>query len=503
MSATTSMATHTTAPDSVPPLPANGPSGVGAKGLVPPPPDADFGARLTPTKQAAATPPAKRGSDLALLRQVSTKPTMSVSPFVGSWSKITGLNLARTIVLSPLGVVRLSASVLIVLACTFWCWLVLLGRQPEDQLGTVRRRLAVPVVQVGARLLLLTLGFWWIPVKGERDLGARVLVANHSTLVDVLVLLWQVGPSFLSKQSVLDAPLFGTICKALQVVGVDRVSNEDKGRSKALMTRLIQDRSGPPLLIFPEGTTTRCDTMIRFKPGAFALGAPVQPILLHWRYGLFDPANTALTPPLPWLLQMLTQVYQTVSLELLPAVHPDETEVGNPLMFAANVRAKMLAVLERRAPYPMYDCEQGVDDFLVWKRFVERKVPDPRAALHSLSLQGLRAAVSLATPAPRQAVSLAMLLACANRYMKLLRASGAAPARLASLDVLARWALGAHQTAGPSPAERAFESAFAHAMAFPTTADDSSIDLRAFAMGACVRRAGGQTGGAADARAQA
>ena len=82
------------------------------------------------------------------------------------------------------------------------------------------------------RLFLLVLGFYWIPVRGKRDRKARVLISNHTTLVDVVVLLYMTTPAFLSKSTVLQVPLIGTICRAMQVVGVDRLNPNDKTNRK-------------------------------------------------------------------------------------------------------------------------------------------------------------------------------------------------------------------------------------------------------------------------------
>jgi len=288
-------------------------------------------------------------------------------------------------------------------------------------------------------------------------------------------LLWLAGPSFLSKRSVLDAPLFGTICRALQVVGVDRVSKDDKGQSKIEMMKLIQDPKNPPILIFPEGTTTRSDTLMKFKPGAFIFQIPVQPILLayHWHY--FDPSNTATTPPLLWLFQLLTQLYINVSVEFLPISEPGDLESTNALVFASTVHDKMFSSMKHRSRKPVYSCDQTVDDFLVWKQFNLAKVRDPKPALLTLSLAQLRSTISLATPASRQTVSLTMVQACAKRYLVML---GQNENPLISLDKLASWIV----PATPLGKEMIFTSAFSQAMVFPCV-DRDALDMRSFAAG--------------------
>merc|ERR1712176_894077 len=42
------------------------------------------------------------------------------------------------------------------------------------------------------------------------------------------------------------------------------------------------ERTFPPVLIFPEGTTTNGLSLLRFKSGGFLAGAPVQPVVLTY-----------------------------------------------------------------------------------------------------------------------------------------------------------------------------------------------------------------------------
>jgi len=437
---------------------------------------------------ASSTSFEHRGSDLHLLKGYALTPSPEVNPFIGTWTSLSGWRLAKVIALSPLGVLRVFLAVAIVALASAMCSLLLLVSGTEHGAKPPRwvTSAGLPVIRYGSRCVLFVFGVWWIPVRGKCDQGARVLVSNHTCFLDVLVLLWLCAPSFLSKQTVLTAPLLGSICRVLQVVGVDRTSKDDKGRSKAEMTRLIEDKVLPPVLVFPEGTTTRTDTLMRFKPGAFIFGVAVQPIVLHWHWTYFDIANTATTPPLLWLLQLATQVYVNVSVDLLSTVHPDEQEVSNALHYALSVRKVIFACMERGSARPVVDCEQSVDDFLMWQRFLRAKHPDPRAALRTLSIAQLRAVISLASPASRQAITLGVLLACGKRYLAALPDSRTP---LLSLQRLARLATGVE-------GEPVFCAAFAQACAFPC---DDWLDVRAFAMGLAVLSPLSQVWGAAPA----
>lgn len=96
----------------------------------------------------------------------------------------------------------------------------------------------------------------------------------------------------------------------LKVIGVDRSSPNAREKSKELMKNFVKNKNNPPLLIFPEGTTCRQDTMMSFKPGAFMFETSVQPVLLVWSnkgclpWTEFEPSNTLTTNSSLWLLRL-------------------------------------------------------------------------------------------------------------------------------------------------------------------------------------------------------
>ena len=89
--------------------------------------------------------------------------------------------------------------------------------------------------------------------KTEHD-GARVIVANHVSYLDIPVLA-SLGPTvFLAKKEVASWPLMGWLGRCLGMIYVDR-SNL---RSRAQAIRDIQKQigSGINVVVFPEGTTS-------------------------------------------------------------------------------------------------------------------------------------------------------------------------------------------------------------------------------------------------------
>lgn len=390
------------------------------------------------SSSVADTGSPSRPSKLVLLREKSFAPTVSVNPFVHSESNNTAYNKAKTVLLFPLAVIRILACLLLCLSAALWCRLLLVGFPPpapdcsDPEMSWLRRKAINVTVRAHCRVFLFVMGFYWIPITGSPDPTCKLMLANHTTMVDVVVLLYACAPSFLSKASVLQAPLIGSVCRAMQVLGVDRFNPKDKLKTKTKMANYLAHTSAhhPALLVFPEGTTSRYDTVMRFKPGAFDFGLPIQPVLLHWRFKHYDPSSTATTNAGAWLLSMMTQFVHHVEVEYLPVLVPQPEEQANALFFAHNAQKIVLRGLLRRADatpwkcidngfqHEVYSVSCNVDDFLVWKWFLRASIPDIKYTLLTYSLESIRDVMGLVTPLLAGKVDLTIILQVAERYSR-------------------------------------------------------------------------------------
>lgn len=137
-----------------------------------------------------------------------------------------------------------------------------------------------------ARTILFLSG---VPVRviGRERLATRrsaVVVANHESFADILVLLASLPMQvrFLAKRSVFRVPILGWSIRAAGFVPVDR---GDRARGAATfdaaLTRLADGRS---VVIFPEETRTRTGELLPFKKGAALLalrsGLPLLPVAI-------------------------------------------------------------------------------------------------------------------------------------------------------------------------------------------------------------------------------
>lgn len=131
---------------------------------------------------------------------------------------------------------------------------------------------------------------WRVRFRGRGRLpwrGAAVIVANHLSLVDILVLYGLYRPfKWVSKAEIFRVPAVGWNMVLNDYV---RLTRGDRESIRAMMEHCRRHLAqGSPLLIFPEGTRSRDGKLQAFKDGAFKLAreanVPVIPVALQGTY---------------------------------------------------------------------------------------------------------------------------------------------------------------------------------------------------------------------------
>jgi 1-acyl-sn-glycerol-3-phosphate acyltransferase len=129
---------------------------------------------------------------------------------------------------------------------------------------------------------------WRIAGRGKLPWhGAAILVANHLSLVDILVLYGLYRPfKWVSKAELFKVPVVGWNMRLNDYVPLTR---GDRDSIAAMMEHCRRHLArGSPVLIFPEGTRSRDGALQRFKDGAFRLAmeskVPIVPVALQGTY---------------------------------------------------------------------------------------------------------------------------------------------------------------------------------------------------------------------------
>jgi 1-acyl-sn-glycerol-3-phosphate acyltransferase len=171
-----------------------------------------------------------------------------------------------------------------------WAWAVYLAIVPLAWLlialvpcRALRRRIARSCARIALALTGLTPRVTGLQQLAGLD-GALIVVANHASFLDALVLTAVLPPRFayVAKQELLQKPLAAIPLRRLGSAFVERFDSargvED---TRALEERV---RAGEPLVFFPEGTFVAEPGLLPFRLGAFMLaaraGRPVLPVTL-------------------------------------------------------------------------------------------------------------------------------------------------------------------------------------------------------------------------------
>uniref|UniRef100_A0A669CTZ6 Lysophosphatidylcholine acyltransferase 4 n=1 Tax=Oreochromis niloticus TaxID=8128 RepID=A0A669CTZ6_ORENI len=216
-----------------------------------------------------------------------------------------------------------------------------------------RRWFYHPIIWLLSRAVFFSLGFYWVKVKGRRanlKEAPVLVVAPHSGFLDMLVLCPAQLATVVSRSENTSLPVIGALLEFNQSVLVSRKDPESRKKAVAqLNERLTSDGYWPQMLMFPEGTTTNGSALIKFKPGAFLAGVPVQPVLLHYPNKL---------DTVRWTYKGTACVYLFIVLQFLPVYNPSQEEKKDPNLYADNVQKLMARALG--VPATDYVMEGGV-----------------------------------------------------------------------------------------------------------------------------------------------
>ncbi len=134
-----------------------------------------------------------------------------------------------------------------------------------------------------SRQLLGILGIR-LEVVGQARPGAKLVVANHISWLDIVALNATVPSRFVSKAEVAHWPLVGRLVTAAGTLYLVRERRRDAMRVLGLMAKSL--REGHTVAVFPEGTTGSGHGVMHFHgnllQAAIDAGVPVQPVVLRY-----------------------------------------------------------------------------------------------------------------------------------------------------------------------------------------------------------------------------
>jgi 1-acyl-sn-glycerol-3-phosphate acyltransferase len=158
-----------------------------------------------------------------------------------------------------------------------WLYLILARAQPgADRAVRAWCRMALKACRVP------------ITVTGVEHLDgidAAILVANHASYVDSVVLMATIPTDFhfIAKRRLADYPLIGTVIRKTGHVTIEKATVAEQLSGADVLARQL--REGRQMLVFPEGTFFRRPELLPFRLGAFKAAVesrrPIVPIALR------------------------------------------------------------------------------------------------------------------------------------------------------------------------------------------------------------------------------
>lgn len=140
-------------------------------------------------------------------------------------------------------------------------------------------------VQAWSRRMLAAMGIAWASEGTPPTQGPLLVVANHISWLDILVMNAAAPAHFVSKADVKHWPVLGLLIAGAGTLFIERESRRDAMRVVHHMAEHLQ--AGDILAVFPEGTTSDGTALLPFHANLFqaaiAVQAPVLPVALMYR----------------------------------------------------------------------------------------------------------------------------------------------------------------------------------------------------------------------------
>ncbi|MFB9903976.1 lysophospholipid acyltransferase family protein [Allokutzneria oryzae] len=135
------------------------------------------------------------------------------------------------------------------------------------------------------RMLLRSLGIRLEVHADAAEADPALLVANHVSWLDPVVLMAAVPVRVVAKTGIGEIPVIGSIARGAGTIFIDRLRLSMLPSVVGQVTAAL--RAGTSVAVFPQGTTFCEPAKGRFRPAMFQAavdaGVPVRPVLLDYR----------------------------------------------------------------------------------------------------------------------------------------------------------------------------------------------------------------------------
>lgn len=200
-----------------------------------------------------------------------------------------------------------------VLNWNYWLGFVLVGIRLKEERANKKAHLEVYEKWLGPEF----------QVEFESDYS--LIISNHTGMFEIQYTMYKWAPGFIAKATLKSTPFVAFIADKLETLWLDRKDNssrnqiaeEIKNRQEDYLAKKILT----PLLVFPEGTTTSGNHILKFRKGAFEMLQPLKSCLF---VSLSHQVAEGISPtPLQMLIDFsrFSHVFNFIE---LPVIYPTE-----------------------------------------------------------------------------------------------------------------------------------------------------------------------------------
>ncbi len=197
--------------------------------------------------------------------------------------------------------------------------------------------------------------FMWImglryrcPDPDQVQQHAGLLFCNHTSFIDILMILYLTPARFLSTKGVRKLPIVGQLAVALDTLFVHRFNDEARAAARDEIVDNLRARQYPPLALFPEGKIAPGHTVLPLRYGAFEIakaeGIAILPCVLIYEaletVSWFERTDNLIA--MSWQLAMLPRA-TCATLVPLPVLQL-EPDADIPTVVEATRRAMQAAI---------------------------------------------------------------------------------------------------------------------------------------------------------------
>ncbi len=176
----------------------------------------------------------------------------------------------------------------------------------------------------------------------EKPARPRLVVANHRSTIDILLMLDLFGGNLLARGDMAEWPAVGVMARRAGTLFVDR----GNAASGAAAVRRIRDRlrRGITISVFPEGTTYAGDLVREFSAGAFLAIARERGEVLPVGIAYERPDAVFGDEP---VMDHMKRLVRTPTIRVGIAIGAPVEASKNVVAFAAEMRSRVQALVEK------------------------------------------------------------------------------------------------------------------------------------------------------------